>query len=61
MDQLFTDDHRYADIDQIDPSDPQMVDYWARRWGVSSENILAAVCAVGTSLANVAPEIWKLI
>lgn len=57
---MIPDDDAYADLDRIDPDDPVMVAYWAKRWNVCAEEILAAITKVGPLLKDVAPEIWKL-
>jgi Zn-dependent peptidase ImmA (M78 family) len=57
---MIPDDEAYANLDRIDPTDPVMLAYWAKRWDVSAEAILAAIAKVGPLLKDVALEIWKL-
>ena len=57
---MFPDEDAYADLDWIDPNDTAMVGYWAKRWNVSAEDILAAIARVGPLIKYVAPGIWKL-
>jgi len=56
---MLPEDDAYKDLERIDPHDPAMVAYWAARWGVTPNDILAAISRVGSLLRDVAPEIWK--
>ena len=56
---MVPEERSYADLDQIDPSDRMMVEFWAKRWGVSSDTIFKAIAKVGPLRRNVTVEVWN--
>jgi Protein of unknown function (DUF3606) len=49
----------FIDKDRIDLSERQAVEYWARRWGVTRDQIAAAHRKVGRLVKDIAAELGK--
>ena len=48
-----------ADGNKVNIHEPYEVNYWCRKWGVTKDQLVAAVKAVGTSKAAVAKYLGK--
>jgi Protein of unknown function (DUF3606) len=48
-----------GNTDSIDATATWELNYWASRWGVTPEAVLAAVCAVGTNLRIVQAYVFS--
>ena len=49
----------FIDKDRLDPSERKAMDYWAKRWGVTHDQLTAAYRKVGKSTKDIAAELGK--
>jgi len=48
-----------ADAKKVNVNEPYEVNYWCKKWGVTKEQLKAAVKKVGVMSADVAKELGK--
>jgi hypothetical protein len=49
----------FIDKDRLDPSESKAVEYWAKRWGVTTDQLVAAHRKAGHLIKDIAAHLGK--
>ena len=49
----------FIDKDRLDPSERKAVEYWAKRWGVTTDQLTAAQRKAGNLIKDIAAYLGK--